>query len=333
MIGVATADPSSLPSDTQTGESATVLYTTSQEQKQPSSAPSSSSSDGKGAVNMSIVSAFQRHIGLSYIPVKDRRRIVNGVIDHFKSLLFVLIESPDEVSDADNSAWRRLLPLLETIDIDTWADQFYGYTTYSMLTCLHYQLSHLFESHSSSLYTSLDVAVQTSRGDTGSRYDDSTSDIAKNSTIKQKLVYYDHISGVLSSLQTSTIGFNLALDPSSLPGHLLQIPCLASTTTQRALPPPAGAAEAFSLPSSSSRTAFSVKGKCLRFADIAGHNAIKQQLTEAIMWARWYPALYTAFSTAADTGVLLFGPPGSGKEAYQNTITCVYSKQLINCIV
>ena len=315
VIGLATADPSSLPSNTQTSESATVLYTTSQEQKQSPSAPSSSSSDGKGAVNMSIVSAFPRHIGLSYIPVKDRRRIVNGVIDHFKSLLSVLIESSD-VNDVDNSA-KRLLPLLETIDIDTWADQFYGYTAYSMLTCLHYQLSHLFESHSLSLYTSLDAAVQRSRGDTDSRYDEGTSDITRNSTTQQKLVNYDHVSGVLLSLQTSTIGLNLTLAPSCLPGHLLQIPCLASTTTttQRASPPSAGTgAGAFPLPSNS-RTVFSVKGKCLRFAGIAGHSAIKQQLTEAIMWPRWYAALYSAFSTAADTGVLLFGPPGSGKEA------------------
>ena len=314
MIGVATADSSSLPSNTQTSENTSVLYTTSQEQQQSSSAPSSSSSGGKGAVNVSIVSAFQRHIGLSYIPVKERRRIVNGVIDHFKALIPTLIESSN-VNDADNSA-KRLLPLLETIDLDTWADQFYGYTTYSMLTCLHYQLSHLFESHSLSLFASLDAAVQRSRGDTDSRYDERTSDIARNSSIKQKLVSYDHIAGVLSSLQTRTIGLNLTLDPSSLPGHLLRIPCLASTTTtQRAPPPPAEALEASPLPSSSRRTAFSVKGKCLRFAGIAGHNAIKQQLTEAIMWPRWYPALYSAFSTAADTGVLLFGPPGSGKEA------------------
>ena len=60
--------------------------------------------------------------------------------------------------------------------------------------------------------------------------------------------------------------------------------------------------------------AITIKGKCLRFARIGGHNAIKQQLTEAIIWPR-YPVLYTAFSTAADTGVLLVGPPGSGKEA------------------
>ena len=258
---------------------------------------------------MSIMSAFPRHIGLSYIPVKERRRIVNGVVDHFKSHLSALIESSD-VNDADNSA-KRLLPLLETIDIDTWADQFYGYTAYSMLTCLHYQLSHLFESHSLSLYTSLDAAVQRSVGDADSRYDEGTSDIARNSTIKLKLVSYDHISSVLSSLQTSTIGLNLTLDPSSLPSLLLRIPCLASATTRRTSPPSAGAVEASPLLSSSSGT--NIKGKCLRFAGIAGHNAIKQQLTEAIMWPRWYPALYTAFSTAADTGVLLFGPPGSGK--------------------
>jgi transitional endoplasmic reticulum ATPase len=49
------------------------------------------------------------------------------------------------------------------------------------------------------------------------------------------------------------------------------------------------------------------------WADVGGLDAIKQHLREAVEWPLQYPALFQLTKAKSPKGILLYGPPGSGK--------------------
>ncbi|MBC7085565.1 MAG: CDC48 family AAA ATPase [Methanomethylovorans sp.] len=51
----------------------------------------------------------------------------------------------------------------------------------------------------------------------------------------------------------------------------------------------------------------------VRWEDIGGLEAAKQELIEAVEWPLKYPEMFEAINTTPPKGVLLFGPPGTGK--------------------
>jgi transitional endoplasmic reticulum ATPase len=51
----------------------------------------------------------------------------------------------------------------------------------------------------------------------------------------------------------------------------------------------------------------------IRWDDIGGLTAIKQELIEAVEWPLKYPEAFAAINTKPPKGILLFGPPGTGK--------------------
>lgn len=51
----------------------------------------------------------------------------------------------------------------------------------------------------------------------------------------------------------------------------------------------------------------------VRWEDIGGLEAAKQELIEAVEWPMKYPEMFEAVNTTPPKGILLFGPPGTGK--------------------
>jgi transitional endoplasmic reticulum ATPase len=51
----------------------------------------------------------------------------------------------------------------------------------------------------------------------------------------------------------------------------------------------------------------------VRWTDVGGLDAIKQELIEAVEWPLKYPEAFEAINTKPPKGILLFGPPGTGK--------------------
>ncbi len=51
----------------------------------------------------------------------------------------------------------------------------------------------------------------------------------------------------------------------------------------------------------------------VRWDDIGGLEAAKQELIEAVEWPLKYPEMFEAVNTTPPKGILLFGPPGTGK--------------------
>ncbi|WP_292461851.1 CDC48 family AAA ATPase [Methanolobus sp.] len=51
----------------------------------------------------------------------------------------------------------------------------------------------------------------------------------------------------------------------------------------------------------------------VRWNEIGGLDAAKQELSEAVEWPLKYPELFEAVSTRPPRGIMLFGPPGTGK--------------------
>ena len=51
----------------------------------------------------------------------------------------------------------------------------------------------------------------------------------------------------------------------------------------------------------------------VRWDDIGGLEAAKQELIEAVEWPMKYPEMFEAVNTTPPKGILLFGPPGTGK--------------------
>lgn len=51
----------------------------------------------------------------------------------------------------------------------------------------------------------------------------------------------------------------------------------------------------------------------VRWNDIGGLEGAKQELAEAVEWPLKYPGLFDAVSTKPPRGIMLFGPPGTGK--------------------
>ncbi len=51
----------------------------------------------------------------------------------------------------------------------------------------------------------------------------------------------------------------------------------------------------------------------VRWNDIGGLESVKQELIEAVEWPLKYPEAFEAINTRPSKGVLLFGPPGTGK--------------------
>jgi len=51
----------------------------------------------------------------------------------------------------------------------------------------------------------------------------------------------------------------------------------------------------------------------VRWTDVGGLDAIKQELVEAVEWPLKYPEAFEAINTKPPKGILLFGPPGTGK--------------------
>ena len=51
----------------------------------------------------------------------------------------------------------------------------------------------------------------------------------------------------------------------------------------------------------------------VRWTDVGGLDAIKQELVEAVEWPLKYPEAFEAINTKPPKGIMLFGPPGTGK--------------------
>jgi transitional endoplasmic reticulum ATPase len=51
----------------------------------------------------------------------------------------------------------------------------------------------------------------------------------------------------------------------------------------------------------------------VRWTDVGGLDAVKQELVEAVEWPLKYPEAFEAINTKPPKGILLFGPPGTGK--------------------
>jgi len=51
----------------------------------------------------------------------------------------------------------------------------------------------------------------------------------------------------------------------------------------------------------------------VRWDDIGGLETAKQELIEAVEWPLKYPEMFEAVNTTPPRGILLFGPPGTGK--------------------
>jgi len=51
----------------------------------------------------------------------------------------------------------------------------------------------------------------------------------------------------------------------------------------------------------------------VRWTDVGGLDAIKEELVEAVEWPLKYPEAFEAINTKPPKGILLFGPPGTGK--------------------
>ncbi len=51
----------------------------------------------------------------------------------------------------------------------------------------------------------------------------------------------------------------------------------------------------------------------VRWTDVGGLDAIKQELIEAVEWPLKYPEAFEAINTKPPKGIMLFGPPGTGK--------------------
>ena len=51
----------------------------------------------------------------------------------------------------------------------------------------------------------------------------------------------------------------------------------------------------------------------VRWTDVGGLDTIKQELVEAVEWPLKYPEAFEAINTKPPKGILLFGPPGTGK--------------------
>jgi len=51
----------------------------------------------------------------------------------------------------------------------------------------------------------------------------------------------------------------------------------------------------------------------VKWDDIGGLNAIKQELVEAVEWPLKYPEAFEAINSKPPKGIMLFGPPGTGK--------------------
>ena len=51
----------------------------------------------------------------------------------------------------------------------------------------------------------------------------------------------------------------------------------------------------------------------VRWTDVGGLDAVKQELVEAVEWPLNYPEAFEAINTKPPKGILLFGPPGTGK--------------------
>lgn len=72
------------------------------------------------------------------------------------------------------------------------------------------------------------------------------------------------------------------------------------------------------------------KDKESLFKEIIGHDSIKSILEESIILPRKYPNILKSFHVRADAGILLFGPPGTGKTMFPRVIAHELGCPLIN---
>ena len=66
------------------------------------------------------------------------------------------------------------------------------------------------------------------------------------------------------------------------------------------------------------------------FGRIRGHEAAKREITQIVLWPRWFPQIFRAYRAQPATGVLLYGPPGTGKSLFPSVLASELGCHLVN---
>lgn len=66
------------------------------------------------------------------------------------------------------------------------------------------------------------------------------------------------------------------------------------------------------------------------FGRIRGQEMAKREITEAVLWPRWFPHIFKAYRAHPATGVLLYGPPGTGKSLFPSVLASELGCHLVN---
>ncbi len=68
----------------------------------------------------------------------------------------------------------------------------------------------------------------------------------------------------------------------------------------------------------------------VRWDDIGGYNDVKQELREMVEWPLRYPQMFKEIGTEPPKGILLYGPPGSGKTLLAKAVATESSSNFIS---
>eukprot|EP01035_Chromulina_nebulosa_P019002 gene19002-24820_t len=67
----------------------------------------------------------------------------------------------------------------------------------------------------------------------------------------------------------------------------------------------------------------------MKYPGFSGLNKVKRRLEEIILWPNRFKEIFKSFNQIADNGVLLFGPPGTGKSLLPRVICSELQLSLI----
>jgi hypothetical protein len=242
---------------------------------------------------------FQDIIIFQYPNTKQRRIIVKDIHNKYIQRMYDLItntaeshleqniaSSCSESSILDKENVFKTIKYLESIDLDGWADQLSEYSECSLFEYVTQQLSF----HTISiLYSNLDVKSV----EVGSIPDHVQS-------LKSFIELIHKYSKILELLQKNTLNLYDVISNNLL--HFIPIKpveLVHPVYTHRN-------SDIVLQSSDHMRTK-----RQLRFNGISGHNPIKSELVETILWPCWYPNLFQKIQKLPTTGILLYGPPGN----------------------
>lgn len=249
-------------------------------------------------LSMNVSNSFQETVTMPFPDTVTRRHIVHSALN--KALRF-------DISIEDNRA------------LNAWSDKRIGMSSQSLLAYAHLQLqiAHTLsprkKSTPESISSQKDIRFQNHQN-SSQIIGDILGSVSDVYTIKlQSIVDPMAVAVFTNIIDNSTVdkGANLLSSISRI--HL--------QTDNKS--------QSVNISSDATVSAIKVP-KSINFGRIKGHESVKKEITQVVLWPRWFPHIFQTYRVRPATGILLYGPPGTGKSLFPSVLASELGCHLVN---